>query len=142
MVRQARNHGAYGKNTEKSAPNSGEYLRQAEATSSTRIGATAPGLPGGHGVWAETGLAEAVEAGIGIGHLPCFVADARPKLIRLAPPEPEFADDLWLLTHRDLRQSARVRALLDFLAAEIAKMKSLIEGTKPVGGRPSLSAEA
>ena len=88
------------------------------------------------------GLAEAVEAGIGIGHLPCFVADARPRLIRLAPPEPEFGDDLWLLTHRDLRQSARVRALLDFLAAEIAKMKSLIEGTKPVGGRPSLSAEA
>ena len=88
------------------------------------------------------GLAEAVEAGIGIGHLPCFVADARPKLIRLAPLEPEFADDLWLLTHRDLRQSARVRALLDFLAAEIAKMKGLIEGTKPVGGRPSLSAEA
>ena len=88
------------------------------------------------------GLAEAVEAAIGIGHLPCFVADARPKLIRLAPLEPEFADDLWLLTHRDLRQSARVRALLDFLAAEIAKMKSLIEGTKPVGGRPSLSAEA
>jgi hypothetical protein len=35
-----------------------------------------------------------------------------------------------------------VRALLDFLAAEIAKMKSLIEGTKPVGGRPSSSAEA
>ena len=88
------------------------------------------------------GLAEAVEAGIGIGHLPCFVADARPKLIRLAPPEPEFADDLWLLTHRDLRQSARVRALLDFLAAEIAKRKSLIEGAKPVGGRPSSSAEA
>ena len=88
------------------------------------------------------GLAEAVEAGIGIGHLPCFVADTRPKLIRLAPPEPEFADDLWLLTHRDLRQSARVRALLDFLAAEIAKRKSLIEGAKPVGGRPSSSAEA
>ena len=88
------------------------------------------------------GLAEAVEAGIGIGHLPCFVADARPKLIRLAPLEPEFADDLWLLTHRDLRQSARVRALLDFLAAEIAKMKSLIEGAKHVGGRPSSSAEA
>jgi DNA-binding transcriptional LysR family regulator len=74
------------------------------------------------------GLAEAVQAGIGIGHLPCFVADARPELIRLAPPEPEFADDLWLLTHRDLRQSARVRALLDFLAAELAKMRSFIEG--------------
>jgi DNA-binding transcriptional LysR family regulator len=83
------------------------------------------------------GLAEAVQAGIGIGHLPCFVADARPGLIRLAPPEPEFADDLWLLTHRDLRQSARVRALLDFLAAELAKKRSFIEGAKPVQRRPS-----
>jgi DNA-binding transcriptional LysR family regulator len=83
------------------------------------------------------GLAEAVQAGIGIGHLPCFVADARPELIRLAPPEPEFADDLWLLTHRDLRQSARVRALLDFLAAELAKMRSFIEGARPVQRRPS-----
>ncbi len=91
---------------------------------------------------AVLGLAEAVEAGIGIGHLPCFVADARPNLIRLAPPEPEFAADLWLLTHRDLRRSARVRALLDFLATEIAKKKSFIEGAKPVGGRPSSSPKA
>ena len=34
------------------------------------------------------GLAEAIEAGIGIGHLPCFIADVRPALIRLAPPDP------------------------------------------------------
>jgi DNA-binding transcriptional LysR family regulator len=91
---------------------------------------------------AVLGLAEAVEAGIGIGHLPCFVADARPDLIRLAPPEPEFAADLWLLTHRDLRRSARARALLDFLATEIAKKKSFIEGAKPPGGRPSSSPKA
>jgi DNA-binding transcriptional LysR family regulator len=91
---------------------------------------------------AVLGLAEAVEAGIGIGHLPCFVADARPELIRLAPPEPEFAADLWLLTHRDLRQSARVRALLDFLATEIVKKKSFIEGAKPVHPNPSSLPEA
>jgi DNA-binding transcriptional LysR family regulator len=91
---------------------------------------------------AVLGLAEAVEAGIGISHLPCFVADARPNLIRLAPPEPEFAADLWLLTHRDLRQSARVRALLDFLAAEIAKKKGFIEGANPVGRRPLSSPKA
>ena len=93
-------------------------------------------------VSAVLGLAEAVEAGIGIGHLPCFVADARPNLIRLASPEPELAADLWLLTHRDLRQSARVRALLDFLAAEIAKKKSFIEGAKPVSRRTSSSPRA
>jgi DNA-binding transcriptional LysR family regulator len=74
------------------------------------------------------GLAEAVEAGVGVGHLPCFVADVRPSLVRLAPPEPRFAADLWLLTHPDLRHSARVRVFLDFLAAEIAALRKLIEG--------------
>ncbi len=73
-------------------------------------------------------LAEAVEAGIGIGHLPCFVGDVRPDLVRLAAPEPRFSADLWLLTHPDLRKAARVRALLDFLAEEIARHKPLIEG--------------
>jgi DNA-binding transcriptional LysR family regulator len=74
------------------------------------------------------GLAEAVEAGVGVGHLPCFVADVRPSLVRLSPPEPRFAANLWLLTHPDLRHSARVRVFLDFLAAEIAKRRKLIEG--------------
>lgn len=74
------------------------------------------------------GLAEAVEAGIGIGHLPCFIADPRPGLVRLAPPSPELADDLWLLTHPDLRQSPRVRVFLDFLAAELGRHRRLIEG--------------
>jgi DNA-binding transcriptional LysR family regulator len=80
-------------------------------------------------------LAEAVEAGIGIGHLPCFVGDVRPDLVRLAAPEPRFSADLWLLTHPDLRKAARVRALLDFLADEIARHRPLIEG-KLAGSAP------
>lgn len=78
------------------------------------------------------GLAEAVEAGAGIGYLACFIGDARPSLMRLAPPEPEFGADLWLLTHPDLRHSARVRVFLDFLAAELAKRRSFIDGTASV----------
>ncbi len=74
------------------------------------------------------GLAEAVEAGIGVGHLPCFIADARPALVRLAPPDPAFAADLWLLTHPDLRYSARIRVFLDFLASEVAKQRTFIAG--------------
>jgi DNA-binding transcriptional LysR family regulator len=74
------------------------------------------------------GLAEAVESGIGIGPLPCFIADAKPDLIRLTPPVPDFSTGLWLLTHPDLRQSARVRAFLDFIAAEVAKQRRAIEG--------------
>src|SRR5918993_237551 len=74
------------------------------------------------------GLAEAVEAGIGVGPLPCFIADARPALVRLSEPNPDFSTGLWLLTHPDLRHSARVRVFLDFLAAEIAKRRRYLEG--------------
>ena len=76
------------------------------------------------------GLAEAVEQGLGIGHLPSFIGDTRPGLVRLGPPIPEFAADLWLLTHPDLRHSPRVRVFLDFLAAEVSKQRKLIEGMR------------
>jgi DNA-binding transcriptional LysR family regulator len=71
-----------------------------------------------------------VEAGLGIAHLPCFAGDGRPALRRLAPAEPDFAADLWLLTHPDLRHTPRVRVLLDFLAAEIQAAQPLIEGAR------------
>ena len=79
------------------------------------------------------GLAEAVAEGLGIGHLPCFIGDGRPDLVRLSPPDAEFAADLWLLTHPDLRHSPRVRVFLDFVAGEIAKRRAEIEGAVPVG---------
>lgn len=75
------------------------------------------------------GLAEAVEAGIGIGFLPCFIADRRPGLVRLSDPDPELAADLWLLTHPDLRHSPRVRVFLDYMAGELTRIRPLIEGT-------------
>jgi DNA-binding transcriptional LysR family regulator len=82
------------------------------------------------------GLAEAVEAGIGIGFLPCFIGDTRPALTRLAPPDPDLSADLWLLTHPDLRHTPRVRLFLDFLAAEVTKLRPLIEGERPIGRSP------
>ncbi len=33
-----------------------------------------------------------------------------------------------LLTHADLRQTARVRAFMDFAGSEIAKQRKVIEG--------------
>jgi DNA-binding transcriptional LysR family regulator len=82
----------------------------------------------GYKVNTVLGVAEAIEQGLGIGHLPCFIGDARPGLVRLGAPVPEFATGLWLLTHPDLRHSPRVRVFLDFLAAEIGKQRKLIEG--------------
>jgi DNA-binding transcriptional LysR family regulator len=75
------------------------------------------------------GLAEAAAAGIGLAILPCFIGAATPGLARLTAPLPELVNGIWLLTHADLRQTARVRAFMDFAGSEIAKQRKAIEGT-------------
>jgi DNA-binding transcriptional LysR family regulator len=77
---------------------------------------------------AVLGLTEAVEHGIGIGPLPCFIADQRPGLVRLLPPDPDFSTGLWILTHPDIRHAPRVRAFMDFVGSELAKRKGQLEG--------------
>jgi DNA-binding transcriptional LysR family regulator len=52
-------------------------------------------------------------------------------LAQLTSPLPEVQGELWLLTHPDLRNTARVRTFLDFCAGEFANRKSLIEGQAP-----------
>jgi DNA-binding transcriptional LysR family regulator len=74
------------------------------------------------------GLAEAAAAGIGFALLPCFIGAATPGLRRLTTPLAELANGIWLLTHADLRQTARVRAFMDFAASEISKQRKTIEG--------------
>ncbi|MCK0195954.1 LysR family transcriptional regulator [Ancylobacter sp. 6x-1] len=76
------------------------------------------------------GLPDAIEAGIGIGYIPCLSGSTRPALTRLAPIRPEFSAGLWLLTHPDLRHAPRVRAFLDYMASEVTKVRRLIEGTE------------
>ena len=61
------------------------------------------------------------------GFLPCFMGDADPALRRLEPLLPE-ASALWLLTHRDLRRSARVRAVIDHLWRALRAQQALFEG--------------
>ncbi|MBO0755649.1 MAG: LysR family transcriptional regulator, partial [Bradyrhizobiaceae bacterium] len=74
------------------------------------------------------GLAEAVSAGIGIALLPCFIAAVTPGVKRFATPDVELDSGLWLLTHSDLRHTARVRAFMDLAALEIGKRRKIIEG--------------
>lgn len=68
------------------------------------------------------GMVQAVRSGIGAALLLCPLADAHADLVRLAPPDPALDTPLWILTHPDLRQVARVRAftqhMVDALAAD------------------------
>lgn len=70
----------------------------------------------------------AAGAGLGLAALPCGLADLEPDLVRVAPLPDDFTLDLWLLTHEDLRQTARIRAFLDFLAEALAREAPLLEG--------------
>jgi DNA-binding transcriptional LysR family regulator len=74
------------------------------------------------------GLAQAIEAGLGIGFVPCFIGDKAPGLTRLLRKPMVFDASLWLLTHPDLKNSARVRAFVDFMGRELMRHKPLIEG--------------
>jgi DNA-binding transcriptional LysR family regulator len=73
------------------------------------------------------GLAEAVAGDVGLALLPCFIGDTVRGLVRLSPALPELEAELWLLTHPDLRNTARVRAFLDFCAAEMIKRRKVLE---------------
>ena len=75
----------------------------------------------------------AVRAGLGLGALPCYLGDPEPALVRLLPPQEEIRADLWLLTHRDLRHAARITALMDFLAEDLANQRDRLMGR--LGGR-------
>lgn len=72
-------------------------------------------------------LAKACEAGLGVAMLPCYLGES-VGLTRIRDPLDEVSTDLWLLSHADLRKTARVRALIDFLGDALSKQKPLIEG--------------
>ena len=74
------------------------------------------------------GLHEATAEGFGVSALPCFLADPDTRLKRITSPPDELTSELWLLTHPDLRRTARVKALMDFLTETLQKEKDLIEG--------------
>jgi DNA-binding transcriptional LysR family regulator len=60
-------------------------------------------------------MMRAVEAGIGVGLLPVQVAQQCPNLTRLRP-DVAFHLDVWLLAPKELRHTARIRALFTCLA--------------------------
>ncbi len=66
-------------------------------------------------------LLESVLAGIGIGFMPEFQAQALGNLHPIMPPRPEWAMPLWLVTHVDLHRTAKVQALSQALLSVAAQ---------------------
>ena len=78
-----------------------------------------------------SGMLDAARAGMGLAALPCFMGDGEPVLRRVRDPIPELETGLWALTHRDLRQTARIRAFLDAVAETATDLRPLLEGDRP-----------
>ncbi|HJR20540.1 MAG TPA: LysR family transcriptional regulator [Dongiaceae bacterium] len=78
----------------------------------------------------------AAKAGIGLALLPCYLGDGRRDLVRaLADPVPELAAELWIVTHADLKATARVRAFFDIVGEGLARERDVFAGAEPIARR-------
>lgn len=79
-------------------------------------------------------MLDAVKSGIGVAAMPCYLGDREPALRRVGEPIAELRGELWLLTHPDLRRTARVRAFSEFMATALQSLKPLLGGMRPASG--------
>jgi DNA-binding transcriptional LysR family regulator len=71
---------------------------------------------------------EAARASVGMALIPCWIGDRDPDLIRVPPGRTGSLRQAWILTHPDLRTSARVRAIVSFLATAIEAESAVLRG--------------
>lgn len=72
------------------------------------------------------GLLSAVKSGVGLTALPAHLGDAEVDLVRVL--DPGVTEPFTMLVHPDLRNAPRLRAFLDFVAAERDTIRSLLVG--------------
>jgi len=71
----------------------------------------------------------ALREGLGVGFLPCFLGDSEPSLTRFREPEKKHELGLWLLYHRDLKETKRVTLFRQHMQREIEALQPIFEGT-------------
>jgi DNA-binding transcriptional LysR family regulator len=69
--------------------------------------------------------------GLGLALLPCSVGDEVDDLVRFPRDYVESSDDVWVLSHVDLRTTARVRMFRDRMVEFLTNEIDLLEGRKP-----------
>ncbi|RVU34827.1 LysR family transcriptional regulator [Hwanghaeella grinnelliae] len=87
-----------------------------------------PDIPCRHALFSNTLQMQTAKVGLGLTLLPCFLGDPDLGLARVPGTELQPGKSLWLLFHGDLRRTARIRALVDFLVPAIKSHRRLIEG--------------
>ncbi len=75
-----------------------------------------------------SGVCAACVAGLGQAVLPCFVGDVQAALVRKTPVLAGCSSELWLLTHPDIKKTARVNAVWQILQKELEGAAGLLAG--------------
>jgi DNA-binding transcriptional LysR family regulator len=76
------------------------------------------------------GTHQAARAGLGVAVLPAFIGDRQPDLERLTEPELSGEFGVHVLTHPDLRRSARIRLFMREMAALIGAEEQRLLGLR------------
>jgi DNA-binding transcriptional LysR family regulator len=71
----------------------------------------------------------AARAGMGLANLPRYLGDADDALVRIETVMPPPVRGVWIGVHRDMRQTPRIRVVLDILAEEIAAARDKLAPT-------------
>ncbi|WP_339742503.1 LysR family transcriptional regulator [uncultured Maricaulis sp.] len=69
----------------------------------------------------DTVMVELIRQGLGIGMLTEDMAALHPELERALPSLPPIPVPIWLVTHRELHTSRRIRLVFDLLAQELGR---------------------
>ncbi len=73
-------------------------------------------------------VATLAEQGLGLALLPCMVGDARKGLKRLHIPGLNVATPIWVLTHPEIKNAARIKAFTSHIARALRSDRAMIEG--------------
>ncbi len=71
---------------------------------------------------------EATRAGAGLCMLPEFIASGQAGLVRLLPEAVGLTRSFWLITHADLKDLARVKAVSGFIVDQVRRSRALFLG--------------
>jgi DNA-binding transcriptional LysR family regulator len=72
----------------------------------------------------------AIKSGLGLGILPCIVADGDDGLVRVNPNQCSQDENIWLVVPNDIRHARRVRVVCDFLATAVRERQPALAGKR------------
>jgi DNA-binding transcriptional LysR family regulator len=86
-----------------------------------------PDRPVRHSIANVNLLVDAVRYRMGMAYMPCFAAYERRDIVRVPGSAINHHSDMWVLTHKDLRLSARMRVLREIIAEEFAGIRDRLD---------------